>query len=195
MPDGMRRLILFMVLSLDGFVGGPNGEMDWENRDPQVGMEMSTPLINTIDTILIGRVLYKGFEQAWPAMATNPTSPKELVDFANWIENSQKVVFSNTLKAVLWKNARIVPATSDDDIVKEVTRLKQGEGKDMVVFGGARLAQTLSRLGLIDEYRFKLQQVALGSGLQLFKGKTNLKLVKSKEFKSGVIGLYYQPVR
>ena len=184
-----------MVLSLDGFVGGPKGEMDWENRDPQVGMEMSAPLVSTVDTILIGRVLYKGFEQAWPAMAANPASPKELVDFANWIENSQKVIFSNTLTSASWKNSRIVPAKSDEDIVTEVTRLKQQNGKDMVVFGGARIAQKLSELGLIDEYQFKLQQVALGSGLQLFKGRTNLKLVKSKEFKSGVMGLYYQPIK
>src|ERR1700681_954567 len=124
----MRRVILFMVYSLDGFVGGPKGEMDWESRDEEVGRQLVPEFQSTVDTMLLGRVLYQGFQQAWPAMASNPTSPRELVDFAHWIEDTPKVVFSKTLEKVEWKNSRLVSVKSDDDVVKEVTSLKQQSG-------------------------------------------------------------------
>jgi dihydrofolate reductase len=191
----MRKVILFMVYSLDGFVGGPKGELDWESRDEEVSRQLVPEFLSTVDTMLLGRVLYQGFQQAWPAMAKNPASPKELVDFARWIEDTPKVVFSKTLGNVEWKNSRLVSVKSDDDIAKEVTKLKQQSGGDMVVFGGARFAQTLSGLGLVDEFRLKLQPVALGTGMPLFKSRVNLKLIKSQAFKSGVVALYYQPVK
>jgi dihydrofolate reductase len=194
----MRKVILFMVVSLDGFVGGPNGELDWEVRDEEVSKLLIGDLLATVDTMLLGRVLYQGFRQAWPAMASDPSSPKELVDFAHWIEGTPKVVFSKTLEKTEWQNSRLVSVETDEDVAKEVARLKEQPGGDMVVFGGARFAQTLSRLGLIDEYRLKLQPVALGSGLLLFKdveSRVGLKLVKSQAFKSGVVALCYQPAK
>lgn len=192
----MRKVILFMVVSLDGFVGGSKGELDWEIRDEEVAKYLIPDLLSMVDTMLLGRVLFQGFEQAWPAIASNPSSPKDLVDFAHWIENSPKIVFSKTLEKVGWKDSRLVSVKNNEDIAREVMKLKQQPGGDMVVFGGARFAQTLVHLGLIDEYRFKLQPIALGGGLPLFKdvkSRMNLKLIKSKAFKSGVVGLYYQP--
>jgi dihydrofolate reductase len=192
----MRKVILFMAMSLDGFVGGPKGELDWENRDPEVGRYLIPDLLSTVDTMLLGRVLFQGFEQAWPAMASNPSSPKEIVDFAHWVEDSPKIVFSKTLDKVGWKNSRLVSAKSNEDIANEVKKLKEHSNGDMVVFGGARFAQTLAQLGLIDEYRIKLQPVALGNGLSLFKDvRVNLNLIKSQMFKSGVVALYYQPTK
>ena len=182
-----------MVMSIDGFVGGPNGELDWEVRNEEVSRDFVNDIQTTVDTMLLGRVLFQGFQQAWPEMASNPSSPKEIVDFANWIENSRKIVFSKSLEKVGWKNSRLVSVSSDEDIAKEVKRLKQQPGGDMVVFGGARFAATLAQLGLIDEYRLKLQPVALGKGLALFNERMNLKLVKYKAYESGVVGLYYQP--
>lgn len=196
--ENMRKVILFMVVSLDGFVCGPNGEFDWEIRDEAVSRYLIPDLLSTVDTILLGRVLYQGFEQAWPAMAKDPSSPKDLVEFAHWIEDSPKVVFSQTLEKVAWKNSKLVRIEDDHDIVEEVARLREQQGGDMVVFGGARTAQTFAKLGLIDEYRFKLQPVALGVGRPLFKDikdRMNLKPIKSKEFSSGVVALYYQPIR
>jgi dihydrofolate reductase len=191
----VRKVILFMVMSIDGFVGGPNGELDWEARDEDVSRDFVVDMQSTVDTMLLGRVLFQGFEQAWPAMASNPSSPKEIVDFANWIENSQKIVFTKTLENVGWKNSRLVSVSNDEDIAKEVKKLKQQTGGDMVVFGGARFAATLAQLGLIDEYRLKLQPVALGKGLALFNERMNLKLVKCKAYESGVVGLYFQPIQ
>ena len=191
----MRKVILFMTYSLDGFVGGPKGELDWEIRDDEVGRFMVSDMHRTVDTMLLGRVLFQGFSQAWPAMASNPSSPKDLADFAHWIEDSPKMVFSQNLDKVGWKNATLISVASDDDLSREVQNLKQQQGGDMVVFGGARFAQTLSRLGLIDEYRLKVQPIALGAGLPLFSStrRTKLQLVKSKDFSSGVVVLYYRP--
>ncbi len=187
-------MILFMVYSLDGFVGGSKGELDWESRDEEASRQLIPELLSTVDTMLLGRVLFQGFQQAWPAMASNPSSPKELVDFAHWIEDTPKVVFSRTLEKVEWKNSRLVSVKNDDDIAKEVTNLRPQAGGDMVVFGGARFAQTLSQLGLVDEYRLKLQPVTLGSGLPLFKSRVGLKLMRSQAFKSGSVALYYRHV-
>jgi dihydrofolate reductase len=192
----MRKVVLFMFMSLDGFVCGPNDELDWEIQDEEVGRYLIPDLLSTVDTMLLGRVLYQGFEQAWPAMAKDPSSPSDLVDFAHWVEDSPKIVFSNTLKKAAWKNSMIVPVKDDDDVAKEVAKLKQQPGGDMVLFGGARFAQTLVKTGLIDEYRLKLQPIVLGSGKALFKDskdRLNLKLMKSKTFTCGVVGLYYHP--
>ncbi len=191
----MRKIILFMHMSLDGFIAGPNGELDWATKtDDVMGKYLITDLLNTTDTILVGRVLYQGFEQAWPAMASNPNSPKDLVDFAHWMEDTPKIVFSNTLEKVEWKNSKIIHVKDDNDITKEIIRLKQEPGGDMVLFGGVKFAQTLVRLELVDEYRFKLEPVVLGSGKSLFqdvKDKMKLKLVKSKVF-DPVVTLYYK---
>jgi dihydrofolate reductase len=191
----MRKVILFMVYSIDGFVGGSKGELDWEDRDEEVSRDFVNDMLSTVDIMLLGRVLYQGFEQAWPAMAADPSSPKEIVDFAHWIEDTPKIVFSKTLDKIGWKNSRLISVNSDEDIAREVSKLKQQPGGDMVVFGGARFAQTLVQLGLIDEYRLKVQPVALGGGLPLFNGRVNLKVIKSKAYKSGVVGIYYQPAK
>lgn len=185
-----------MVLSLDGFVCGPNDELNWENQDPTVSMGIIPELLSTVNTMLLGRVLYEGFHQAWPAMAKDPKSPKELVEFANWVEDSKKYVFSTTLKSVDWKSSHLVSVKSDEDIVNKVNELKETNDGDMVVFGGARFAQTLVKLNLVDEYRFKLQPVVLGKGKALFKDiaeQRKLELIKSKGYDSGVVALYYKP--
>jgi dihydrofolate reductase len=190
----MRKVILFMHISLDGFVGRPNGEMDWVTmNDDEMGQYLSNELLSTVDTMLLGRTLYQGFASYWPAVAANASMPKELISFANWIENTPKVIFSRTLQTVDWINSRL----AQDKITEEISQLKQQPGKDMVIFGGASLAKTFASLGLIDEYRFKIEPIALGRGKALFEelqDKIKLKLIKSKTFSSGVIGAYYQPI-
>lgn len=193
-----RKLILFMIISADGFIGSANGQLDWEMRDEEESKLLIRDLLTTADSMLLGRVLYQGFAQAWPAMASNPKSPKSLVKFAKWIERSPKFVFSKTLKKADWKNTKLIAAKNDKDIITEVNLLKHTSGGDIVMFGGVRIAQTLSRLGLIDEYRLKMQPVILGKGLPLFKdqkGRMDLKLVRSRVFSSGVAALYYQKAK
>lgn len=185
-----------MVYSLDGYIGGPKGELDWENQDPAISMELIPELLSTVDSMILGRVLHQGFSQAWPAMAKDPKSPKELVEFANWLINAPKYVVSKTLDSVSWTNSHLISVKNDEDIIAGVKKLKEQSGGDIVLFGGARLAQTLVRLDLIDEYRFKLQPVVLGEGLPLFKntaGLRKLELTKAKSFAGGIVALYYKP--
>ncbi len=193
----MRKIILFMHMSLDGIISGSKGELDWANmRDESVGRYLIPDLLSNVDTVVLGRVLHQVFQQAWPAMAKDPKSPKDLVEFAHWIEDSPKIVFSHTEQKLEWMNSRTVAVNSDDDMIREVAKLRQEKGGDMVLFGGVRLAQTFARLGMIDEYRFKLESIVVGSGSPLFKNmkdRIKLKLVKSKVFESGVVALYYQP--
>lgn len=191
----MRKLILFMHLSLDGFVCGPNGELDWATmKDDKMGKYLIGDLLSTVDSTLIGRNLYKGFEQYWPAAGKDPNSPKELAEFAHWLDDAPKYVFSSTLKDPEWKNTIII----NGDLKKEVEKLKNSKGGDIVVFGGAEMSSSLANHRLIDEYRFKLEPVVIGEGKPLFRDfrdKMKLKLVKAKTFDEGVQGLYYQPVK
>jgi len=187
-----------MHISLDGIISGPKGTLDWAfrvNKD-DIDKYFGVDLLKTVDTLVLGRVLYRGFEKAWPAQAKNPKSSKDTVDFAHWIEDSPKIVFSSTKQKLDWKNSRALIVKSDSDILREVAKLKKEKGGDIVLFGGARLAQTFARLNLIDEYRLKLSPVVVGGGRPLFKeikDLMDLKLIKCKAFDSGVVGLYYKP--
>ncbi len=188
-----------MVLSVDGYVSGPKGELDWEIQDPVVSMSLIPDLLKTVDSMIMGRVLYEGFSQAWPAMAKDPNSPKELVEFANWLIDSPKYVVSKTLQKAEWNNSFVLSVQNDEDIIREVTNLKASQGGDIVLFGGVSLAQTLVRLNLVDEYRFKVQPIVLGKGMPLFKDleeRNKLQLTYAKAFESsGVLGVYYTPAK
>lgn len=189
----MRKVILAMQITLDGFVGGPNGEMDWVTFSQEMDDTLLPEMMERADTCLIGRVLYQGFASYWPtAPQTNPNLSKSEVKFSKWIQEAQKIVFSTTLDKAEWNNSRLVRG----DPAREVARLKQQPGKDMVIFGGARLAQQFVRLGLIDEYGLLINPVILGQGLPLFKdvpGPRKLNLVSCDAFESMSVALRYTP--
>jgi len=184
-----------MHVSLDGYVCGPQNEMDWTTMDDQsIGEFLIPELLKSVDTMLVGRVLYQGFEQYWPLVLENPGSPPELVHFAQWMADTTKLVFSNTLREVHWKNSRLAEA----DPITVVEQLKKIPGGDMVIFGGASLAAHLVNHNVVDEYRIKLEPVALGQGKSLYQGiagRRNLKLKMSKAFPSGVVALGYEVVK
>jgi dihydrofolate reductase len=189
----MRKVILAMNITLDGFISGANGELDWVTMDEEIDNSLLPDLLSTVDTALIGRVLYQGFANYWPSAETkNPSLSKGEIEFAHWINNAPKIVFSKTLEKVEWTNSTLVK----ENIAQEIAKLKQQPGKDLVLFGGVNIAQTFVSLGLIDEYRLLVSPVVLGSGKPLFKdikNRRDLKLLKSKTFKSGAVGLHYQP--
>lgn len=185
----MRKVILFMHMSLDGFVAGPNGEMDWIVSD-QAGWDDVIVLQNTADTALFGRVNFEGFEGYWRAGAVNQASTKSEVEHAHWLENATKIVFSRTLEKTDWAHTRIVR----DHIAQEIATLKQQPGKNMILFGGAGIASAFTDAGLIDEYRVNVNPVILGGGKPLFKNidsQRKLKLIDSKASPSGVVTLRY----
>lgn len=186
----MRRLIVSEMVSLDGFFAGPDGGIDWHIVDAEFN-DYALGLLNTIDTMLFGRVTYQLMVSYWPT----PMALNDDPIIADKMNTIPKVVFSKTLDRVewgKWNNARLVKG----NLAEEVAKLKQQPGKNMVVYGSGQLVAALAESGLIDEYRIFICPVALGGGTPLFKGVTkyvNLKLTGTKTFKTGVIVLSYEP--
>ncbi len=180
----MRKVILNMRMTLDGFVCGPNGELDWMFRLPTTPDQVDSlaAFERDVDTTLLGRVAYEQQVRYWPSQTG------ELADMVN---GREKVVFSATLPRVEWSNARL--ATGEP--AEEIARLKQLPGKHIYVSGGATLAQSLSRAGLIDEYYVVVYPLVLGTGKPLFKDLANeiaLKLINATTFESGTVQLVYE---
>jgi dihydrofolate reductase len=191
----MRKLVLFLHASLDGFVEGPNGEMDigWVSYDADLEKH-AKEILSTADTVIWGRGTYQMMHSYWTSVPSNPSASQHERDHAEWIEKTAKIVFSTTLVKVEWNNSRLVK----QNIEEEIKNLKQQPGKDMVILGSPRLAHYLMQFDLIDEYKITVSPVLIGSGLPLFQGlkeKINLKLIENKTFDSGAIGLIYETVR
>jgi dihydrofolate reductase len=183
----MRKLIVSNLVSLDGFISGSNGEIDWfVNIADKEFESYSINLINSIDTMLFGRVTYQLMESYWPT-ATTATDDQRIIDAMN---NSNKIVFSKTLEKVDWKNARLIKGK----MVEEVKKLKDQPGKNMIIYGSGSIVSTLTQAGLIDDCRIFVAPIILGSGKPLFKdikSKFVLKLVDSRAFTSGLFLLHY----
>lgn len=191
----MRKLVLFLHASLDGFVEGPNGAMDigWVSYDADLEKH-AKEILSTADTVIWGRGTYQMMYGYWPSVPSNPSASQHERDHAEWIEKTAKIVFSTTLEKVEWNNSRLVK----ENVEEEIKHLKQQPGKDMVILGSPRLAHYLMQLDLIDEYKITVSPVLIGSGLPLFQGvqeKIKLKLIENKTFDSGALGLDYETVR
>jgi dihydrofolate reductase len=183
----MRKVIFFMLTTLDGFYEGPNKEIDWHNVDEEFN-EFAINQLNSVDVLLFGRVTYELMASYWPTPAATTNDPI----VADKMNSLPKIVFSKTLASVEWQNTRLVK----ENIAEEIAKLKQQPGKDLIIFGSSDLAVTFIQHGLIDEYRIMVNPVVLGNGKPLFKGikdKLNLKLLGTKLFGSGNVLLYYQP--
>jgi dihydrofolate reductase len=184
----MRRVIYTMMMSIDGFIARPNGDLDWVIITDDLHTFVNERERN-IDTHLYGRKMYETMAATWPTADQVPDAPDFVVEFARSWRQMPKVVFSTTLDRVEW-NARLVR----DNIASEVNALKEQPGKDMGL-GGANIAATFMQLGLIDAYYLYVQPVILGEGIPAFPspGMThNLELVESRAFDSGVVFLHYQ---
>lgn len=191
----MRKLVLFLHTSLDGFVEGPNGEMDigWVSYDSDLEKH-AKEILSTADTVIWGRGTYQMMHSYWPSVPSNPSASQYERNHAEWIEKTAKIVFSTTLEKVEWNNSSLVK----ENVEEEIKNLKQQPGKDMVILGSPRFAHYLMQFDLIDEYKITVSPVLVSSGLPLFQGlkeKVNLKLIENKTFDSGAIGLVYQTVR
>ena len=183
----MRKLIFFMLVSLDGFYEGPGHTIDWHNVDEEFN-EFANAQLDSVDMLLFGRVTYELMAAYWPTPAAARDDPVT----AAAMNRLPKIVFSRTLSQAAWQNTRLVR----DNAAGEVTKLKAQPGKDLIIFGSSDLSVTLIEHGLIDEFRIMLNPVALGNGKTLFKGlqsRLNLELINTRVFKSGNVLLYYQP--
>jgi dihydrofolate reductase len=185
----MRKMIVFIMVSLDGFFEGQNQELDWHNVDEEF-QNFAIEQINAVDLLLFGRVTYELMSGFWPTPEAIKADPLT----AEKMNAMPKIVFSTTLRKANWNNTRLV----NNNIKEEIVKLKQEPGKDLIIFGSSDLTVSLTKLGLIDEYRFMINPVVIGNGKSLLKGiqKTlKLKLLKTKVFRSGNVLLYYQPNR
>jgi dihydrofolate reductase len=185
----MRKVILLMHVSLDGFVAGPNGELDWIFFDKEME-DHGKRVSDNVDTAIYGRVTYQMMESFWPTVPSNPDSSQHELEHADWVEHVSKIVISKSLDKAEWNNTTLIK----ENIADEISKLKQQPGKDMMIFGSPRLSHNLLQLGLIDEFQLTLNPIVLGSGTPLFKDikeKFKLKLLSSKPFDSGVIALHY----
>ena len=184
----MRKLKLQMQITVDSFVAGPEGQLDWMTWDMDEKLiAFINHLTDTSDTILLGRKMTDGFIKYWEQVVTQKDSPEH--DFAQKMVGLPKVVFSKTVKHVEGKNVRV----ENGDLVDSVKQLKGRPGKDLVVYGGATFVSSLIEHGLIDEMNLFVNPVAIGSGMRVFKGKTPLKLAASTAYPCGIVVNRYSP--
>ena len=183
----MRKLFAFNMVTLDGFFEGPNQDISWHNVDDEFN-QFAVEQTSTVGAILFGRVTYELMASYWPTPAAQSDDPM----VANLMNTLPKVVFSRTLERADWDNTRLIK----DNVAEEVLKIKQEPGDDLAVFGSANLLSSLMQMNLVDEHRVMVNPVLIGSGTPLFRNidqKVNLKLVKTRTFKSGNMLLYYQP--
>jgi dihydrofolate reductase len=184
----MRKLTVFNFVTLNGYYKGPKGDISWHRHGAEEN-EYSVEGLKSGSTLLFGRVTYEMMASYWPT----PVAIKNNPIVAAGMNNADKIVFSRTLKKVEWNNTRLVK----DNIVEEIKKMKQLPGKDMTVLGSGSILTQFAEQGLIDEYQIMVDPVVLGDGTPIFKNikhKMDLKLTRTRIFKSGVVLLCYQPV-
>ena len=183
----MKKLILQMMVSVDGYFEGPSRELDWHNVDAEFN-DLAISFLDTVDTLLFGRVTYELMAGYWPTEHAIKDDPI----VAGKMNALHKVVVSRTLKKVEWNNSTLVKG----DLIEEVRRLKQQPGKDIAIFGSSDVAVPLVHQDLLDEFRIMVNPVILGRGKSLLSGlksRQKLKLVESQAFRSGNVLLSYRP--
>jgi len=188
----MRQIIAALQVSVDGFIEGPNGELDWVET-----WEDPFDLLPQIDTCILGGGMYLGYEQYWRTILANPegilpftgkVASKGEIAYARFADKTPHIVLSKTLAQVAWKNTRIV---RDPEAIRN---MKQQPGKDMHAVGGAAVVSSLMTLGLVDELRLVVHPIILGGGKALFKDvkeRHALKLLGAKSLQSGKVRLTY----
>jgi dihydrofolate reductase len=192
----MRNLFLYMTMTFDGFIAGPNDELDWMGtaaiQDPELNKDI-VDLISRADTGLIGYPTASGMIPYWSNVAKNPSAPKGEHNIADVINKTHGIAISNKAEKFDLPNAELLVVKDDNELIEAVTKLKKKLGKSLGIPGGVRTAQTFARLGLVDEYDLLVHPIAIGNGKRLFTGKVNLELVSTKTYNSGIMRVCYRP--
>lgn len=183
-------------MTIDGYIGGPNGEMDWMAMPWTDDINQYVTALNQpVDTIVLGRKLAEGFIPYWASVAADETNPEQ--ESGRQFTDTAKVVFTKTLDAAHpqtagWNNTTLATG----DLASEINNLKQGEGNDIIAYGGASFVSSLIKEGLIDEYHLFINPEAIGKGLAIFTNdeqRQHLSLVKATTFECGIVALHYVP--
>ena len=192
----MRKIISFMHISLDGFVAGPNGEMDWIKVDEEI-FDYGAKRISEGDTALYGRVTYQMMENYWPTAADKPTATRHDIEHSKWYSKVHKVVLSKTMKdeGLPAGQAGLTNTTIiSDNLTDRINEIKQQSGNDILLFGSPTATHSLIQQNLIDGYWLFVNPIILGRGIPLFadiKDKIKLKLLTTRQFTCGVTELNY----
>lgn len=186
----MKKIVWFMHISLDGFVAGPNGEMDWITVDEEL-FDYVGDHTNTSDMALYGRVTWQMMEAYWPTAGNQPNASKHDIEHSAWYSQVQKVVLSNS------KQGESQPLTTflGENFAEEISSLKQGDGKDIIIFGSPSAGQSLLKEGLVDELWLFVNPVLVGKGIPMFPAleeRMKLHLLEYTKFNNGVICLNYE---
>jgi dihydrofolate reductase len=192
----MRRIISFMHISLDGFVAGPNGEMNWIKVDEEL-FDFVGKRISETDTALYGRVTYQMMENYWPTAGSKPNASKHDIEHSRWYGNVHKIVLSRTMKGADLANTTII----SDNLPERINEIKQSppvsggsRSEDILLFGSPTATHSLIQQNLIDGYWLFVNPIILGQGIPLFTGikdKIKLNLLTTRQFTSGVTELNY----
>lgn len=191
----MRKIILYMTMTFDGYLTGPNNELDWFTPGQDDEMNKDTiEILHSADTGLMGYPTGPGMIAYWKDVKEKKNSPKWMMDIAEAITGVHTIIVSNKHEELSINNTELLLAKNHEELVREVNKIKEGRtGGNIAIPGGVRTAQNFSRLGLVDEYILMVHPVAIGEGKRLFTGKTSLELVSAKTYKSGVIQVRYRP--
>jgi dihydrofolate reductase len=183
----MRKIISFMHISLDGFVAGPNGEMNWITVNEEI-FDHVGKRISEGDTALYGRVTYQMMESYWPTAADKPNASRHDIEHSKWYSTVHKVVLSKTLKDAT--NTTMI----SDHLSDQINAIKQQAGKEILLFGSPTATHALMQQTLIDGYWLFVNPIILGRGIPLFANipeKVKLSLVTTRQFSCGVTELSY----
>jgi dihydrofolate reductase len=186
----MRKIISFVHMSLDGFVAGPNGELDWAKVDEELFSHVGKR-ISGGDTALYGRVTYELMESYWPTAAENPGATRHDIDHSKWYAKVHKVVLSKTMKEERLTNTEIISG----NLSARINELKQEGDQEILLFGSPTATHSLIQQNLIDGYWLFVNPIVLGQGIPLFTDinyKIKLKLLNSHPFSNGVMELNYE---
>ena len=193
----MRKVIAALQTSLDGFIEGPAGELDWAIAEDEEAWKDLFEMLSHVDTCIVGRVMYPDYERQWLAVLADPNGilpigglrPTENdIAYARFADKTPHILISRTLDKVAWKTTSIVRD------VEAIRKLKQKPGKDMYVVGGAATVSSLINSGIVDEIRMVVNPLLLGGGKPLFKDvkeRRPLTLVDAKPLRSGKVQLTY----
>ena len=186
----MRKVVLFLHMSLDGFNATEDGSLSWIPYSESF-QSYNDKIVASVGTAVYGHITYEMMKSYWESLREDPNSSEHDRAHAEWLKNINKVVVSTTLPDQDWNNTRVIR----ENVAEEIAKLKEEPGKDLVVFGSITLATSLMQDGIVDEFQFTISPVMLGTGksfVRQLQEKVTLELLKSEEIKGGIMGLHYK---
>jgi dihydrofolate reductase len=186
----MRKVVLFLHQSLDGYCATAKGGLEWIPYN-EAFERYAERIVKTVGSPMYGRVTYEMMKSYWPAILNDASASKHKKEHAQWLDQVEKIVFSSTLGNKEWNNTTVISG----NVEEAVKKLKEKDGKDLVIFGSPTLARSLMNMNLIDEFQFTVSPVILGEGMTFMRSighRVNLELLSSEQIEGGMVALHYR---